>query len=142
MGAIGLFAGLCVHTVVDGIALGAVLIGSGVRRWLVSACFSRYCFTSRCWSIAVNERVVFIQPLERGNCLCCPLTAAGATSLAPHEGLLPAALAFAAGAFICIALGDLLPEVQFHSHDRLRLTLLFLLGVGIAFALGFLEPAH
>ena len=28
MGAIGLFAGLCVHTVVDGIALGAVLIGA------------------------------------------------------------------------------------------------------------------
>ena len=40
------------------------------------------------------------------------------------------------------ALADLLPEVQFHSHDRLRLTLLFLLGVGIAFTLGFLEPAH
>ena len=78
--------------------------------------------------------------------LLCPLTAAlfyfGASALVPYEGLLPASLAFAAGAFICIALGDLLPEVQFHSHDRLRLTLLFLLGVGIAFALGWLEPAH
>ena len=28
LGAVGLFAGLCVHTVVDGIALGAVLVGS------------------------------------------------------------------------------------------------------------------
>jgi zinc and cadmium transporter len=55
---------------------------------------------------------------------------------------LPAVLAFAAGAFICIALGDLLPEVQFHSHDRIRLTALFLLGVGLAVAIGWLEPAH
>jgi zinc and cadmium transporter len=46
------------------------------------------------------------------------------------------------GAFICIALGDLLPEVQFHSHDRVRLTLLFLLGIGLAMTLGWFEPAH
>ena len=62
--------------------------------------------------------------------------------LVPYDGLLPASLAFAAGAFISIALGDLLPEVQFHSHHRLRLTLLFLLGVALAFALGWLEPPH
>jgi len=55
---------------------------------------------------------------------------------------LPEVLAFAAGAFICIALGDLLPEVQFHSHDRLRLTALFLLGVGLAAGIGWLELAH
>ena len=51
------------------------------------------------------------------------------------ERWLPATLAFSAGAFICIALGDLLPEVQFHSHDRVRLTLLFLLGIGLAMTL-------
>ena len=28
MGALGLFGGLCVHTIIDGIALGAVLIGA------------------------------------------------------------------------------------------------------------------
>ena len=78
--------------------------------------------------------------------LLYPLTAVVfyfcASALAPYDGLLPVSLAFAAGAFICIALGDLLPEVQFHGHDWPRLTLLFLLGVGIAFALGWLEPAH
>jgi zinc and cadmium transporter len=56
--------------------------------------------------------------------------------------LLPAALAFSAGAFICIALGDLLPEVQFHSHDRAQLTVLFLLGIVIAWAIGAIEPPH
>jgi zinc and cadmium transporter len=154
MGALGLFAGLCVHTVVDGIALGAVLIGSvsgatlaGVGVFLaillhkpLDALSIETVMGARGWSSLSrwSAAIVFA--------LLCPLAAAlfyfGATSLAPHEGLLPAALAFAAGAFICIALGDLLPEVQFHSHDRLRLTLLFLLGVGIAFALGLLEPAH
>jgi len=52
-----------------------------------------------------------------------------------------AALAFSAGAFICIALSDLLPEVQFHSHDRVALTLAFLLGIGLAYGMGSVEPA-
>ena len=64
------------------------------------------------------------------------------SALVPYDGLLPASLAFAARAFICIALCDLLPEVQFHSHDRLRLTLVFSLGVAISFALGWLESPN
>ena len=32
------------------------------------------------------------------------------------------ALAFSAGTFICIAASDLLPELQFHSHDRFGIT--------------------
>ena len=155
LGAMGLFAGLCVHTVVDGIALGAVLIGSaqgaslaGVGVFLaillhkpLDALSIETVMGARGWSSTSRwaAGAVFA--------LLCPVTAAafyiGASALFPsYDGLLPASLAFAAGAFICIALDDLLPEVQFHSHDRLRLTLLFLLGVGIAFALGWLEPAH
>ena len=154
LGAMGLFAGLCVHTVVDGIALGAVLIGSaqgaslaGVGVFLaillhkpLDALSIETVMGARGWSSTSRwtAGTVFA--------LLCPLTAAafylGASALVPYDGLLPASLAFAAGAFICIALGDLLPEVQFHSHDRLRLTLLLLLGVGVALALGWLEPAH
>jgi zinc and cadmium transporter len=51
------------------------------------------------------------------------------------------ALAFSAGAFICIALSDLLPEVHFHSHDRGKLSVAFLLGIALAFAIGGIEPA-
>jgi len=51
------------------------------------------------------------------------------------------ALAFSAGAFICIALSDLLPEVHFHSHDRGKLTLAFLFGILVAYGIGNLEPA-
>ena len=32
------------------------------------------------------------------------------------------ALAFSAGTFICIAASDVLPELQFHKHDRVAMT--------------------
>jgi zinc and cadmium transporter len=41
------------------------------------------------------------------------------------------ALAFSAGTFLCIALSDLLPELQFHSHDRVVLSASLLAGVGL-----------
>jgi zinc and cadmium transporter len=43
------------------------------------------------------------------------------------------ALAFSAGTFFSIALGDLLPELQFHRHDRVRLSLALLAGIAIMF---------
>ncbi len=49
------------------------------------------------------------------------------------------ALAFSAGSFLCIAGSDLLPELHFHSHDRVRLSLALLLGLAIAWGVGFLE---
>jgi zinc and cadmium transporter len=61
------------------------------------------------------------------------------------EGRYPAAigmaLCFAGGAFLCIATSDLLPEVQFHSHDRIKLSLALLLGVGLAAAIVLVESS-
>jgi zinc and cadmium transporter len=53
----------------------------------------------------------------------------------PHR-LMSAALAFSAGAFMCIALSDLLPELQFHRHDRVKLTVALLAGLAVAWATG------
>jgi len=47
---------------------------------------------------------------------------------------LGAALAFCAGTFLCIAGADLLPELQFHSHDRVKLSFALLVGLGVAVA--------
>jgi zinc and cadmium transporter len=49
-----------------------------------------------------------------------------------NAALLGSALAFCAGTFLCIASSDLLPELQFHSHDRFKLSLALLSGLAIA----------
>lgn len=56
--------------------------------------------------------------------------------------LVGAALAFAAGMFVCIATSDLLPELQFHSHDRLKLSAALLLGIALSAALVLVERAQ
>ena len=154
MGAVGLLAGLCVHTIVDGAALGAVLVSAMGGASLAGAGVFLAIFLHKPLDALSIETVMAAtgwSSVARWSAgisfaLLCPVTAAlfyfGATPFFPSDLWLPAILAFAAGAFICIALGDLLPEVQFHSHDRLRLTCLFLLGVGVAYALGWFEPAH
>ncbi len=50
-----------------------------------------------------------------------------------------AALAFSAGTFLCIAGSDLLPELQFHRHDRVSLSVLLVLGLAVAWGVGRLE---
>ena len=49
------------------------------------------------------------------------------------------ALAFSAGTFLCIGGSDLLPELQFHKHNRLTLTVALILGFVLAWASGLLE---
>ena len=43
-------------------------------------------------------------------------------------------LAFAVGVVLCVALSDLLPELQFHRHDRIKLSVS--LGLGLALGVG------
>ncbi len=50
-----------------------------------------------------------------------------------------AALAFSAGTFLFIALSDLLPEVQFHRHDRIPLALSLLFGIVFMGGIAMLE---
>ncbi len=51
-------------------------------------------------------------------------------------------LAFSCGVFLCIALSDLLPEMEFHTHHRWALSASLVFGVVVAWAVGFLEPSH
>ena len=48
-------------------------------------------------------------------------------------------LAFSAGTFLCIALSDLLPELQFHAHDRWKLSAALLAGVALMALAGGIE---
>ena len=63
-------------------------------------------------------------------------SAAGGTAVA-----VPFALAFSAGTFLCIAAADLLPEVQFHRHDRVGLSASLLIGLALAGTIARLESS-
>lgn len=85
--------------------------------------------------------------INAGFALMVPLGALsfyfGVALLGPHEHrVVGCALAFSAGVFLCISLGDLLPEIEFHAHDRLLLSAALVIGVLVAWLIGFLEPPH
>lgn len=154
---VGIALGLGLHTLIDGIALGAVMQGEiaedapgllGVGVFLaillhkpLDAMSITTVMAAGGWSRGARmiSNVLFA--------MMCPLGALlfffGVDMLGDHRDyLVAAALAFSAGAFICIALSDLLPEVHFHSHDRAKLSVAFLLGIGVAYGIGALEPAN
>jgi zinc and cadmium transporter len=49
------------------------------------------------------------------------------------------ALAFSAGTFLCVSMSDLLPELQFHHHDRVKLSVALLLGLALAWGAARVE---
>ncbi len=62
-----------------------------------------------------------------------------AESSAARQLFVAYALAFSAGTFLCISLSDLLPELQFHSHDRVKLSVALVLGLAVAMAAQLIE---
>lgn len=67
----------------------------------------------------------------------------GASQFAESNAVfLGCALAFCAGTFLCIACSDLLPELQFHSHDPLKLSVALLVGLIVAILVGQFEHSH
>ena len=91
----------------------------------------------RRWRHAVNAAFAILCPLG------AVLFLVGIDLIEGYQReIVASALAFAAGVFVCIALGDLLPEMEFHSHSRVPLTAALLSGIALAWAITFLEPAH
>ena len=157
-GLAGIALGLSLHAVTEGIALGAsvriglahegVLPGLGVcLAILLHKPLDALSITAMMKHRGRGRRARLVANVTYA--LICPLAAAasyfGAGMLdAMTQGpALGYGLAFATGAFLCIALSDLLPEVHFHSHDRGKLLLALLVGTGLAYALYFVEgSAH
>ena len=150
---LGIGMGLALHTLIDGVALGAVMrAGHGVEAWLGIGVFLAIALHKPLDAMSI---VTLMQAggLSQGArrtvnllfALMCPLGALlfyfGVDLLGNSSAVIAAALAFSAGAFTCIALSDLLPEVHFHSHDRVSLTLAFLVGIALAYFIGSVEPA-
>jgi len=153
----GVATGLAVHTLIDGIALGAAVKADAASGSMIP------------WGLGVFFAIALHKPLDALSittlmsaggwsrraqlivnlcfALMCPLGALlfvfGLERLGASTGMvLGMALGFSAGTFLCISLSDLLPEVQFHRHDRLKLSAALLLGITTAYAIGWLEPSH
>ncbi|MGC4003238.1 MAG: ZIP family metal transporter [Pirellulales bacterium] len=156
----GVFFGLAAHTIIDGLALGAVVHPEFVThgetcealvRWAGFGYFLAVILHKPFDSMSITSLMRFSGWSNRATttvsviyALIAPLGTAlfylGLQNSGGDQQLwLGGTLAFAAGACICIAGSDLLPELQFHSHDRFKLSLALLLGLGLAWGLVYVE---
>jgi zinc and cadmium transporter len=100
------------HKPFDALAISTLMTASGSSR------FSRHLLNALFSLVSPAGAVLFYL---------------GASRFADANGaLLGCALAFCAGTFLCIASADLLPELQFHSHDRFKLSIALLAGLFVA----------
>ena len=153
---LGVATGLGLHTVTEGIALGAsvrigllhddaaVLAGLGVfLAIMLHKPLDAYSIIGLMRVSGYKDRTCTLTNI--GFALLCPVITVltflgvGLLSQFAEQHVVGYIMAFAAGVFLCISLSDLLPEIQFHSHDRGILILAFLIGIGLAYALFLFE---
>jgi zinc and cadmium transporter len=116
-----IFLAIFMHKPADALAISTVLSRKGVERWKL-----------------ILVQIGFVAMVPIGAAAFCLTKGAIQENL--RGELTGAALAFSAGTFLFIALSDLLPEVQFHRHDRILLFLALLLGVVLMGGIALLEP--
>lgn len=152
---LGIALGLGLHTVTEGLALGtsirvgelhdgeAGLAGLGVfLAILLHKPLDAFSIIGLLQAAGYSLRVRIAANI--GFALLCPMVALltfwGIGFLGHwEEEVIGYVLVFAAGAFLCISLSDLLPEIHFHSHDRVKLTVSLLVGIALAYGLYFIE---
>ena len=156
---VGVACGLGIHTVIEGVALGTSVLAvermPGGLGLASSGAFLAILLHKPLDALSIISVMRAAGTSARARAaanalfaLLCPasafLTVWGIGLLGDHQdAVVGRALALSAGAFLCISLGDLLPETHFHSHDRAKLAASFLAGVGLAYALHMLEAeAH
>lgn len=155
---LGLFAGLAIHTLFDGVALGASVMaesdhahGSGLVLFGLGT-FLAVALHKPLDALAITSVMKAGGWSSRSRMLingsfsiACPAGALlfcfGTSTLESSELITGCALAFSAGAFLCIALTDLLPEALAHSHDKFKLSSCLLLGTALAVGIEML-PGH
>lgn len=157
----GVAFGLSVHSLLDGVALGSAVIADATHSGSAAGLAGFGVFLA----VALHKPLDALsittlmqaskwtrqsqQAVNAGFAAMCPIGAflviiAGSTGMLQEstQTLVGIALGVSGGVFLCISLSDLLPEVQFHRHDRIKLSAALLFGVLGAYAIGFLEPTH
>jgi zinc and cadmium transporter len=156
LGWIGMLFGLWLHTLVDGVALAAsALTEHNHGAWLGLAGLGTFLAVALhkpldAFAITSTMKTSGWSPGQQNFVnlafsLACPIGALlfyfGVNQLDDSSLVLGWGLAISAGFFVCIALSDLLPEVAFHDHDRVKLTTALFIGIGLAVLIENL-PGH
>ncbi len=118
---IALFAAIVLHKPADALAISVVLSRKGVSKTTIALVQFGFGVT-----VAIGAMAFYFasEHIEAGL----------------RIQLIGAALSISAGTLLFIALSDLLPEVQFHRHDRLLLFSALLAGVVFMGGIALLEP--
>ncbi len=98
---LAVFLSVLIHKPMDGLSVSVLLMNAGVE-------------IRKLWVVQITYAL-----LVPAGWVAFTITAG---SLADHSVFVGYALAFSAGTFLAIALTDLLPEIQFHTHDRHKLS--------------------
>ena len=147
----GIITGLAIHSTVEGAALGAgilsnpngmgglgiflvILLHKPLDAWTVMGLMK-----SSNLSPSVRTLVTVLFSLVTPIAMALTYWGIGVLSNAEDSNVLGYIMAFASGTFLCIALSDLLPEIQFHRHDRGKLTFAFFGGIVLSYILRLLE---
>jgi zinc and cadmium transporter len=151
----GAALGLALHSVLNGVALAAA-VGHGGDSWLAGLGTFLVIFLhkpfdamtigmlmargrrSLAWRQSVNTLFALAVPLG-ALLFYFGLMTDGHSPTGSQQLWVAYALAFSAGTFLCISLSDLLPELQFHHHDRVKLSVALMLGLAVAYAASRLE---
>lgn len=118
---LALFLAIVLHKPADALAITTVLSRKGVSRGKIGLVLLGFAAMVPVGAIAFLAAEKSLGPALRTQ-------------------LTGAALAFSAGAFLFVALSDLLPEIQFHRHDRIPLALALIVGVAFMGLIAYLEP--
>ncbi len=148
--------GLFLHTLMGGAALGSAVLGHDAAPQLGFAVFvatvlhkpaDSFTISTLLTKSGYSRRTAFIAQIAFAAMIPLGVVLFGLGESALAEWVLQSKLtggmlAFSAGTFVCIALSDLLPEVQFHSHDRMKLFLAVILGAAVMYVTALFDPAH
>lgn len=153
----GAAAGLALHSVLNGVALAAAVQHGGHGAWLagfgtflvialhkpfdamtISMLMGRGGW-NLAWRQTVNALFALAIPIGVMIFYFGLMTESTGPETAMRQWYIACALSFSAGTFLCISLSDLLPELQFHSHDRLKLSVALILGLAVAHLAAQLE---
>jgi zinc and cadmium transporter len=148
--------GLALHSLLDGVALAASVTAEIVEhdsaRWAGLAVFLIVVLHKPFDSLTLGTLMVVAGRSSQSRlavnllyAMSVPLGAllfqVGLAGRGADTAWIGGVLALAAGTFLCIATSDLLPELQFHTHDRGKLSAALLLGLALSWGIVFLEES-